>query len=263
MKISNKKAGYALVFWFFTKLGFINASPLEMNRYELPKELQAETSSLNSNYLIFNSKNIDSQSQKPLLIFLHGGGKGGNGDDILKFKNFGESKIFGALKKPILLLIPQALKKAKEGGKGVWRSADLNILLNHVKAKNPKIDPKRIYLTGISMGGYGTWMWSSANPEHFAAIIPICGGLGEKGPKHITKNIELWKSKLVNLPIWAFHGEKDTVVPVNRTTDMIHSIRAKGSSVAKMSLFPDKGHNLGKDLYKTNGLIEWMLQQSK
>jgi predicted peptidase len=256
---------YAIFFLslFFLSNGMLLSKSVQMEMHELPNKLKEKTTALNHKYLFSIAETASIKEKIPLVIFLHGGGGGGEGDDILKFKKFGPAQAFKKIEEPIALLIPQALKRSKNGGRATWQSKDLNFLLEHILDTVEHIDTNRIYLTGTSMGGYGTWMWAAANPEYFAAIIPVCGGLGEKGPKDITKNLDQWKNQLVNVPIWAFHGEKDNIVPADRTIDMITSVQEKGSDVAKMTIFPNKGHNITGSVYHTKGLLDWMLSQSK
>jgi predicted peptidase len=117
------------------------------------------------------------------------------------------------------------------------------------------LDIKRIYVTGLSMGGYGTWEMIQRRPDYFAAAIPICGG-GDK----------LQASKLTNIPIWAFHGTKDKAVPVVRTTDMYQSIKAAtklNPLRIKMTLYENKGHLIWNETYDNSEVIQWLLTQRK
>jgi uncharacterized protein (DUF2141 family) len=115
------------------------------------------------------------------------------------------------------------------------------------------LDINRIYVTGLSMGGYGTWEMLQRRPEFFAAAIPICGG-GDK----------LQASKLTQIPIWAFHGTKDKAVPVIRTTDMYESIKSVtklNPLRIKMTLYENKGHLIWNETYNNSEVIKWLLAQ--
>ncbi len=103
--------------------------------------------------------------------------------------------------------------KGKES-KGWWKTKDLDLLLDYVKNHYP-VDEKRIYLTGLSMGGFGTWAWAAEKPETFAAIAPICGGGNPLNAKRLSK-----------LPIWVFHGDKDKVVPITLSQLMVTALKA-------------------------------------
>jgi predicted peptidase len=108
------------------------------------------------------------------------------------------------------------------------------------------VDPARIYLTGLSMGGYGTWDLAARQPERFAAILPICGGGDEATAPRLAK-----------LPIWCFHGDADTVVPVERSRTMIAAVRAAGGS-PKYSELPGVGHDSWTPAYRDPAVLDWL-----
>ena len=113
------------------------------------------------------------------------------------------------------------------------------------------IDPGRIYLTGLSMGGYGAWELAARIPERFAAVAPICGG-GD----------EAQAAKLVGLPIWCFHGADDKVVPVERSRSMVAAIKAAGGE-PKFSELPGVGHDSWTPAYRDGALLGWLFQQRR
>ena len=163
--------------------------------HTLDPKLQQETHCLNPDFWVY-SPGDRSETPPPLVIYLHGAG--GVGDDLKKVR--GQSKriwkgITSFSKGPALVVAPQCLEKAGDGKRGVWEPADLNILLKHLKA-TLRFDHKRIYLAGNSMGGYGSWAWGARNPEHFAAIAPVVGGIGPGGPKDVTPDLESWAANL-------------------------------------------------------------------
>ena len=112
------------------------------------------------------------------------------------------------------------------------------------------IDEKRRYVMGISLGGYGTWHLIGSRPEKFAAAIPICGG----GDPDMANN-------MINVPIWAFHGDKDRNVPVHLTRDVISAVRAAGGS-PKYTEY-SAGHDIWNRVYNTPGLLDWLFAQKK
>ena len=114
-----------------------------------------------------------------------------------------------------------------------------------------RVDEKRIYLTGLSMGGFGTWAIAGAYPERFAAAAPICGG----GYPFMAPNMK-------DLPIWAFHGEADTVVPVEKSKEMVDAVNSNGGN-AKLTIYPGVGHNSWSQTYDNDELYEWFLSHSK
>ena len=131
-----------------------------------------------------------------------------------------------------------------------WNVDALIGLLDHVVSKY-RVDPRRIYLTGLSMGGYGTWSLAARAPDRFAAIVPICGGGS-------PDNAE----KLKNLPIWVFHGAKDRVVPVSRSEQMVEAIKAVGGNV-KFTVYPDVAHDSWTETYNDPKLYEWLLKHKR
>jgi predicted peptidase len=114
-----------------------------------------------------------------------------------------------------------------------------------------RIDKDRVYLTGLSMGGYGTWALAAAHPEKFAAIAPICGG---GNPAEAAK--------LARLPIWVFHGAKDPTVPIERSKEMVEAIKAAGGD-AKFTIYPEAGHDSWTETYNNPELYQWLLAQKR
>ena len=116
-------------------------------------------------------------------------------------------------------------------------------------ASAPFTDPERLYLVGNSMGGYGTWQLAMSMPEYFAAIIPICGGG------------MYWNAgQLVNVPVWAFHGELDPVVFVDESKKMVEAINNKGGN-ARLTLYPEAKHNSWTPTYQNKAVFEWLFAQ--
>jgi predicted peptidase len=113
------------------------------------------------------------------------------------------------------------------------------------------IDPKRRYVIGASLGGYGSWSFIQTRSEVFAAAVPICGG-GDPTLAH----------KLVDIPLWVFHGAKDRSVPVKLSRDMIKAIKDAGGN-PRYSEFPDQGHIIYESVRNTPGLLAWMFNQKR
>tara|TARA_B100001287_G_scaffold241440_1_gene216361 strand:+ start:126 stop:539 length:414 start_codon:yes stop_codon:yes gene_type:complete len=136
------------------------------------------------------------------------------------------------------------------------------VLLEHLKATLP-LDERRIYLTGNSMGGYGCWVWGGHNPKHFAAIAPVVGGIGRGGPKAVTDELEEWAANLATVPVYAFAGAKDRVVPAERSERMITAIRKAGGKRAKIKVFPEEGHGVGRIVFSNREVYDWMFSQKR
>lgn len=179
----------------------------------------------------------------PLLVFLHGSGERGDSLELVK-TNGPPSLIENRPDFPFITVSPQCTAGSR------WNTEDLQVLLEQLLVKY-NIDRDRIYLTGLSMGGFGTWSWACTYPEQFAAIAPVCGG----------GDIQ-FADKLKNLPVWAFHGEADPVVPVKRTVEMVEAVNVKGGS-ARMTIYPAVGHDSWVNAYNDEELYTWLLMHSK
>ena len=129
-----------------------------------------------------------------------------------------------------------------------WRPDDLILLLDHLLSEY-RIDPDRVYLTGLSMGGYGTWATIGKYSERFAAAIPICGG----GDPELGEAIG-------ELPVWAFHGDEDYVVPVERSIEMVEAVKAAGGN-AQLTRYPGVGHDSFTQTYANPEIYRWLLEQ--
>jgi predicted peptidase len=123
------------------------------------------------------------------------------------------------------------------------------LLLDHIE-KNYKIDKSRIYVTGISMGGFGSWMCLNESPNRFAAAAPICGGA----------KLE-WAEKMVNVPIWTFHGDKDSLVPVSGTQNMVNAIKKAGGKKVLFTSYEGVNHDSWTQTYANQLFYDWLFQQ--
>ena len=193
----------------------------------------------------------DATKQWPLVLFLHGAGE--RGSELDKVAVHGPPKLVKQGRSfPFILVSPQC------PGEQRWQPDVLIGLLDGVQAKL-RVDPKRVYVTGLSMGGYGTWSLASRYPERFAAVAPICGGgeridillAGRRGPA------------LKTLGIWAFHGAKDNVVPLDESERMVDAFKKTGNTDVKLTVYPDAGHDSWTEAYNTAELFEWLLKHSR
>ena len=194
-------------------------------------------------YLFYLPKEYKADTIKkwPLLIFLHGSGEQGN--DLDKIKVHGLPKLIDQGKDfPFIVVSPQAQRG--------WNSEDLFAMILDIKNKY-RIDDERVYLTGLSMGGFGTWDLAEKHPELFAAIAPICGGGNTK---------DAWK--LGYMPIWCFHGAKDPVVPLKFSAAMVEAVKTMNPEVL-FTIYPDKLHDSWTITYDNPELYEWLLKHKK
>lgn len=192
----------------------------------------------------------------PLMLFLHGAGE--RGKDLAVVKKHGPPMLVDKGKEfPFIIVSPQRSMTQeeeklpyKEWKKTPWRPERLTALLDTLE-KNYNVDKSRVYLTGLSMGGYGTWNLASTHPKRFAAIAPICGG-GD--PKKMAV--------LKDLPIWTFHGDKDTTVKISETEAIIKAIKAAGGD-PKFTVYKGVGHHSWIKAYENSKLFEWLLEHRK
>lgn len=181
----------------------------------------------------------------PLMLFLHGAGE--RGDDLETIKRHGIPKLAEAADDlPYIALSPQC----PEGSFWVARLHEVYALLQEIMASYA-VDDKRVYLTGISMGGYGSWYLAMAHPETFAALVPICGG-----------GMRWNAAALRDMPIWVFHGEEDPTVPLFESADMVKALRECGSDV-RFTVYPGVAHDSWTQTYENPELFDWMLCQRK
>ena len=132
------------------------------------------------------------------------------------------------------------------------RSAGCSSALIEKSIKELPVDPKRVYITGLSMGGYGTWDLVARRPDLFAAAAPVCGGADEAHGRRGSRTS----------PIWAFHGAKDTAVKPARSRNMIAALEKAGGK-PKYTEYPDVGHNSWDPAYKDPELFKWLFAQKK
>ncbi len=204
---------------------------------------------INIGYYIYLPENFDKSKKYPLVTFLHGAGERGDGSEealrILE-KNAlpryaGEGREY-----PFILLCPQCPEDI------VWNNIVISVkhLIDRV-AKEYGADTDRLYCTGISMGGYGTWEMGITYHDCFAAIAPVCGG-----------GFSWRASVLRDMPVWAFHGDADNVVPIENSQMMVDGVNKAGGN-AKFTVFPGVEHNSWDPAYLTTDVIEWLLEQKR
>lgn len=194
-------------------------------------------------YLLYLPKDYGPKDSWPLMLFLHGAGERGANLELVK--KHGPPKLVEAGKElPFIVVSPQCPQ-----GRW-WEPMELATLLDEIVEKH-KVDKDRIYVTGLSMGGFGTWTLAAYQPKRFAAIVPICGG-GEPFATML----------LAHVPAWVFHGAKDPVVPLERSQKMVDAMKKFGGNV-KLTVYPEAGHDSWTETYANPQLYEWLLQQKR
>ncbi|MFT5528208.1 MAG: putative peptidase [Pirellulaceae bacterium] len=192
-------------------------------------------------YLLCLPKDYETKESWPVLLFLHGSGE--RGDDLELVKKHGPPKLIAAGKEfPFIVVSPQCPQNQW------WEPTELAALLDDISSKH-KVDKDRVYVTGLSMGGFGSWRLAFYAPDKFAAIAPICGG-GE----------QYWASQISHVPVWAFHGAKDTGVPPERSQSMVDALKKSGGS-PKLTIYPEAGHDAWTETYNNPEFYTWLLEQ--
>lgn len=202
------------------------------------------TKSIKVDYLLFLPADYGKDNRDwPLVLFLHGAGE--RGDNVQMVKKEGLPKLLAGGKQfPFIVVAPQCPLDES------WDKDALIALLDDVTARY-RVDRDRICVTGLSMGGYGTWALAAACPDRFAAIVPICGGGSVRTAPSIS-----------HVPAWVFHGARDNAVPLQESEDMVIGLRQYGSKV-KFTIYPDASHDCWSATYAMPELYDWMLQQRR
>jgi predicted peptidase len=251
---------FILFLAFLFSVGSVNAQDKPQDKMQKPAKFSKKiTRTIGCQYLISLPKNYDAKSKKgsPLILFLHGAGE--RGSDIWKASIHGPS-IYAAQHPdfPFILVTPQCPDDE------VWSNEVLLELLDEVTGKY-NVDQKRIYLTGLSMGGFGAWNLGLTHPEKFAALAPICGG-GERIEVLLAARGFAGPVKIKNLrklPVWAFHGAKDPVVPLEESQRIIQALKEAKCEEVKLTIYPEAQHNSWTETYNNPKLYEWFLAHQR
>jgi predicted peptidase len=209
---------------------------------------------LQADYLLFLPQDYRANSEKrwPLILFLHGAGE--RGTNVWKVATHGPPKnVTEHPDFPFIIVSPQC----PEGQH--WSNDLLLALLDQIMQKYA-VDRERVYLTGLSMGGFGTWSLGVSHPERFAAIAPICGG-GEWISVVLSSRDKI--QYLKTLGVWAFHGAKDPVVPLDESQRMVDALKKVGVPEVKLTVYPEAGHNSWTETYDNPELYKWLLEHKR
>ena len=201
-------------------------------------------------YLIYLPKDYAAQSKKrwPLMLFLHGAGE--RGTNIAKVAVHGPPKLVKQGRDfPFIIVSPQCPNGER------WDNDVLLALLDEAGEKY-RVDESRVYLTGLSMGGDGTWSLGLTHPERFAAIAPICGG-GDPIVLLLADPKKVAATK--SLGVWAFHGAKDPVVPPAESERMVEALKKSGCKEVELTVYPEAQHDSWTETYNNAKLYEWFL----
>lgn len=226
----------------------------------MPRNQSAEVAKLNVTraaelkYLLALPKGYQEDKGKkwPLMVFLHGAGE--RGTVLSKVAVHGPPKLVAEGREfPFILISPQC-----PSGQ-VWEKETINALLDHA-LKEYRADDTRVYLTGLSMGGFGSWAAAAAYPDRFAAVVPICGG---GNVIEVLLPARGKEAALKSLPIWAFHGDKDTTVKPEESVRMVEAFKKAGNSGIKLTTYSNAGHDSWTETYNNPELYTWFLQHTR
>lgn len=219
-------------------------------------------------YQVYVPRDFDPKRKWPVILFLHGVGE--RGDDGLLQTDLGIAHAIraDASRFPFVIVMPQCRKDRR------WINADMQsqalaALENAIREFHG--DRERVYLTGLSMGGYGTWDFAAKYPAKFAAYVPICGGI--YGPQKVPEaHVSLvgnpgvadpyaeTAGRIGVTPVWIFHGDADNTVPVEESRKMAAALRAVNANV-RYTEYPGIGHNAWDKAYAEPELVPWLLAQ--
>lgn len=194
-------------------------------------------------FVEYSPENCD--GRMPLVIQLHGAGERGEGEEALSLVDVhGFSKMVKDGEYPCIFVMPQCPRNS------FWAARVESIIefIEQLKRKY-NVDEDRVYLTGLSMGGYGTWFTAMARPDLFAAIAPVCGGG------------MAWNADVLKMPIWAFHGAEDKTVSPTQSDEMVAKLESLGADV-RYSRINGVGHNVWNNAYNEE-LLAWLLEKRR
>ncbi len=203
------------------------------------------TVTVTGRYLAYTPEGYAADSRKkwPMILFMHGAGERGTNLDMVKTHGI-PKEIANGRKLPFIVIAPQC------DANQWWDTKSLIATLDDAE-KRYRIDKDRIYVTGLSMGGFATWALAMEQPKRFAAIAPVCGG-GD------TSNV----GRIAKMPIWTCHGDKDPVVSVDFTRKFVNELKALGSDV-RYDEIKDGTHDTWTDFYKQDALYDWFLSHKR
>ena len=219
-------------------------------------------------YQVFVPASAKTDASTPVILFLHGSGERGSDGVLQTQAGLGPYVRAHADTFPAIVVFPQAAQDSE------WAGANLDMALAELDAATQEFggDPDRTYLTGLSMGGYGTWQLALQTRDRFAALVPICGGLSIP-PDRPTMRVDAVAgaadpfraaaTRLRNDPIWIFHGAKDDLVLPEESRRMAAALKAAGARDARYTEFPDANHNSWDAAYATPELWTWLFAQRR
>lgn len=216
-------------------------------------------------YQVFVPYDWTSVEEWPVVLYLHGRGESGSDGKAQASIGIAAAVRRNPSQFPAVVVMPQCRRGAAWNDPRMEQLA-FGVLDRAIRDYNG--DPQRVYLSGLSMGGYGTFYFGGKYPDRFAALVPVCGGIvppnrsGLRSSDGAGDPYAEAARKIGRTPIWIFHGAADPVVPVSESRKMVDALKALGNSV-KYTEYPGVGHNSWDRAYSEQGLIGWMLSQRR
>ncbi len=210
-------------------------------------------------YTVYVPRDYDPAKAWPAIVFLHGSGECGRDGQKQLAVGLPSAVMLNADRWPCIIVCPQKPEQGKQ-----WEDYDSAVMAMLAATEHEwKIDADRVYLTGLSQGGHGTWLIGANHPDRFAAVVPVCGYVRGSDTGVLAR-------KLGECPVWAFHGDTDAAVPVAETTGMLAAIRsARGlkpdasDTRTRLTIYPSVGHNSWEKAYADPELISWLMSKKR
>lgn len=224
-----------------------------------------EVEGVSYQYQVFVPNNWTPNAKWPVILFLHGAGK--RGADGTRQTEEGLPELLQRTPDfPAVVVMPQCRRRTW-WGEPAMEAQTFEALERSIKELNG--DPERIYLTGLSMGGFGTWAFGYKYPKRFAALVPICGGVKDRrfpaphwhplarAPEDPYRETA---EKIAHIPVWAFHGDGDRSVPVSESRKLTQALQSAGG-IVRYTEYPGVGHRSWNRAYNEKELLPWLLSQ--
>lgn len=199
-------------------------------------------------YLLYLPKDYDSVKKSQLILFLHG--RGESYGPLSLVAKWGPPRFAARGDELSYILVSPQCPGDDSWSKPTQQKRIVELLDQILKTYS--VEEQSICLTGLSMGGYGSWRMAADHPQRFASVVPVCGG-GDPDDSE----------KLKDMPIWVFHGDQDGAVPFQRSVEMVDAIKAAGGTKIRFTSFEHIGHNCWSATYATPELFKWISQQKK
>lgn len=209
---------------------------------------------------VYVPRTYDASHAWPLILFLHGSGESGTDGSRELAQGLPRELVWNPDLWPFIVVIPQKPSQDTE-----WEQYDLELMTMLAQARREyAVDPARIVLTGLSQGGHGAWVLGARHPELWAAVVAVCGyGPAPGAQPGVFKGMHAeLADRIKTIPVWAFHGEADDVVPVAETRTMIAELEKAGAK-PRVKIFPGVGHGCWERAYGEPELPRWLLAQRR